>query len=212
MEALGLATSGAAVSWMTFPEELGVGEGVGFEASPPAVRVTTIDGVPKLELNDPEGDAGGLLATAVSAGTLLDDEADEVADGWPLDRNCERMLEASVGETVVVVVVLAELAVTVTVTVTSLGLPLDDDKEEVEVEEVLDDVVVVLSEPVMPPLTPAAFMRPRTVLSLVQSRDVPAARTLGMAKHCWVSGHLPFEVSNFPFTQVAMLPIRQAVS
>jgi hypothetical protein len=188
--ALGLAASGAAVSWMTFPEELVVEEGVGFEESPPAVRVTTIDGVPKLETDDPEGDAGVLLgfAARVSDGTLLD-EVDEVADGWPLDRNCERMLEASVGETVVVVVVLAEPAVTVTVTVTSLELPLvvdvEDEDEVVLDDVVLDDVVVLtLSEPVTPPLTPAAFIRATTVLSLVQSRDVPAARTLGMAKHC----------------------------
>jgi len=69
------------------------------------------------------------------------------------------MLEASFGETVVVVVVLAEFAVTVTVTVTPLGFPLDD------VEE--------LSEPVTPPLTPAAFIRATTLLSLVQSKDVP---------------------------------------
>jgi len=82
------------------------------------------------------------------------------------------MLDASLGETVVVVVVLTELAVTVTVTVTSLGFPV----LVVDVE-VLDDVVVLdeetLSEPVTPPLTPAAFIRETTVLSLVQSRDVP---------------------------------------
>jgi len=79
------------------------------------------------------------------------------------------MLEASLGETVVVVVVLTELAVTVTVTVTSLVLDVD--------VEVLDDVVVLdeetLSEPVTPPLTPAAFIKETTVLSLVQTRDVP---------------------------------------
>jgi metal-sulfur cluster biosynthetic enzyme len=86
------------------------------------------------------------------------------------------MLEASLGETVVVVVVLTELAVTVTVTVTSPGFPvLVDDVEDVE--EVLDDVVVLdeetLSEPVTPPLTPAAVIREVTVLSLEQTRDVP---------------------------------------
>lgn len=88
-------------------------------------------------------------------------------------RNWERMLEASLGETVVVVVVLTELAVTVTVTVTSLGFPVLVDVEDVE--NVPDDVVVLdeMSEPVTPPLTPAAFIKETTVLSLVQSRDVP---------------------------------------
>jgi len=55
--------------------------------------------------------------------------------------------------------------------------------EEVDVEVVLE-VVVLLSEPVMPPLTPAASISPRTVLSLVQITDVPGARISGMAKHC----------------------------
>lgn len=191
VEALGLATSGAAVSWMTFPEEVVVGEGVG---SPAAVRVTTVDGVLKLGFEEPEVDAGGVVlgfAAEVSAGRLVEDEDDddevEVADGWPLDRNCERIPEASLGETVVVVVALAELAVTVTVTVTALTAPLVVDVEDEvkpEVEEVPDDEVVPTSEPLTPPLTPAAFIRPTTVLSLVQSRDVPAARILGMAKHC----------------------------
>jgi len=81
------------------------------------------------------------------------------------------MLEASLGETVVVVVVLAELAVTVTVTVTPFGLLVLVDVEDVE--EVLDDVVVLGSEPVTPPLTLAPSIRETTVLSLVQSRDVP---------------------------------------
>lgn len=191
VEALGLATSGAAVSWMTFPEEVVVGEGVG---SPAAVRVTTVDGVLKLGFEEPEVDAGGVVlefAAEVSAGRLVEDKDDddevEVADGWPLDRNCERIPEASLGETVVVVVALAELAVTVTVTVTALTAPLVVDVEDEvkpEVEEVPDDEVVPTSEPLTPPLTPAAFIRPTTVLSLVQSRDVPAARILGMAKHC----------------------------
>lgn len=178
VEALGLATSGAAVSWMTFPEEVVVGEGVG---SPAAVRVTTVDGVLKLGFEEPEVDAGGVVlgfAAEVSAGRLVEDKDDddevEVADGWPLDRNCERIPEASLGETVVVVVALAELAVTVTVTVTALTAPLVVDVEDEvkpEVEEVPDDEVVPTSEPLTPPLTPAAFMRPTTVLSLVQSRD-----------------------------------------
>jgi hypothetical protein len=99
------------------------------------------------------------------------------------------MLEASLGETVVVVVVLAELAVTVTVTVTSLGFPLVVDvKDEVDREEVLDDeselVDVELSEPVTPPVTPEAFIMATTVLSLVQTIDVPGARRSGIAKHC----------------------------
>jgi len=68
----------------------------------------------------------------------------------------------------VVVTVLAEFAVTVTVTVTALGFP-------VVVEDVLDnlDNVEELSKPVTPPVTPAAFIRATTLLSLVQSRDVP---------------------------------------
>jgi len=197
VEALGFAPSGAAVSWMTRPEELVVGEGVGFDESPPAVRVTTMDGVPRLEFDDPEGDAGVLLGWAAGVSAPVEDEVEddevEVAGGWPSVRNFERMLEASLGDTVVVVVVLAEFAVTVIVTVTAPGLsllllrPLVVDVE-VDVEEVLDDVVVLveptLSAPVMPPLTPAAFIRPITVVSLVHSRDVPGARISGMAKHC----------------------------
>lgn len=73
VEALGLATSGAAVSWTTLLEEveLEVGEGVGFVGSPAAVRLTM-----------PAGEAGGTLfglATGVSAGTL--EEVVEVAGG-----------------------------------------------------------------------------------------------------------------------------------
>jgi hypothetical protein len=197
----------------------GEGVGLGFAASPAAVRVTVDGG-----LDDPDREVGeGLFGSA----TGVSNEADEdvaVGGGWAPDRNCERMPEASLGETVVVVVVLAELAVTVTVTVTALGLSLlvelevedevdveEVDVEEVDVEEVLE-VVVPLSEPVMPPLTPAALISPRTVLSVVQTIDVPGARISGMAKHCWVSGHIPFDVSNFPFTHVAMLPLRHAVS
>lgn len=105
-----LSLAGAAVSWMTPPDELVVGEGVGFEA---AVRVTTTDGVPKFE-----GVAGVLLGSAAGVSALERDDDVEVAGGWPSLRNLERIPEASLGETVVVVVVLAELAVTVTVTVT----------------------------------------------------------------------------------------------
>jgi len=170
---------------MTFPVGLVVEEGVGFGESLPSagVRVTRIDG---LELETSEiDDAGGRLpasgfGVALNTGEL---EEVEVAGGCPSLRNLERMLEASLGKTVVVVVELTELANTVTVTVlTPLGL--DDD----DVEEVLNDVVVLVdkpsSEPVMPPETPAALIRLRTVLSLVQSKDVPGARRSGMAKHC----------------------------
>lgn len=48
------------------PEEVVVGEGVGFVGSPAAVRLTMADGVPE----------GGMLpgaATGVSAGTLEED-------------------------------------------------------------------------------------------------------------------------------------------
>jgi len=146
------------VSWIGFGE----GVGLGPAASPAAVRVT--GGV---ELDDPDRDVGGvLLGFAAGVRDETDDDDNDVAVGWELDRNCERMLEASLGETVVVVVtvVLVELAVTVTVTVTALGLLLVVEVEdEVDVKEVLE-VVVPLSEPVMPPLTPAALISPRTVL------------------------------------------------
>jgi len=169
-------------------------EGVGLVASPPGVRRMTV-GVPELETDDPEGDAGGVLpgsAAGVSSG--IDEDEVEVAGGWPSTMNFERMLEASLGETVVVVVVLKELANTVTVTVrsggsssSSFGLPVFTVDNEVVVElddGMLDDGVVELSEPAIPPLTPAALIRPITVLSLVQTRDVPEARISGMAKHC----------------------------
>jgi hypothetical protein len=70
VEALGLATSGAAVSWMTLPDEVVVGEGVGFVASPAAVRDTMVDEVPD------ELEAGGMLfgsVAGVSAGALEED-------------------------------------------------------------------------------------------------------------------------------------------
>lgn len=191
----GLGTSGIAVSWMTLAGGLVSveGEGVGIVGSPPGVRRMT-DRVPELETDDSEGDAGGVLpgsAAGVSPGT----DEDEVEDGggWLLASSFEIMLEASLGERVVVVVVLTELANTVTVTVrcsggsSSFGLPVFTVDNEVVVElddGMLDDGEVELSEPAMPPLTPAAFIRPITVLSLVQTRDVPEARTSGMAKHC----------------------------
>lgn len=160
----GLGAPGAAVSWTTFPEELV--EGVGFVASPAGVRVTTVPPP------DPE-----LLGSGVGVNPGMLEEV-EVAGGWSSVRT-ERMLTASLGEIVVVVVVLTELANMVTVTVTwlgsLLGFPVDDVEYDVDVEDVLNDEVVVvevsLSEPVMPPLTPAAFIRARTVLSVVQSRD-----------------------------------------
>jgi len=181
---------------------LGEGAGVGFPfgESPPAVRVTTVDGVLRLGF-ELEGDAGGVLlgwAAGVSEGKVeveVDDDDNEVGGGWPSVRNFERMLEASLGETVVVVVELTELPVTVTVTVTWLGLPfvenVEVDEVELDVEELLDNgvVLVELSSPVMPPLTPAACIRPRTVLSLVQRRTVPGARTFGTAKHWRLCGH-----------------------
>jgi len=172
---------------------LAFGEGEGGVESPPAARGMA-DGVPELEIDDPESDAGGvLLDSAAGVGPEV-----EVGGGWPSVRNLLRMLEASLGETVVVVVELRGLANTVTVTVlgSSFGLPLLDGDNEVDVDvldDVLDDVVelfgpsIDLSEPVMPPLPPAAVIRPRTVFSLVQSRDVPGARMLGMAKHSWLS-------------------------
>jgi hypothetical protein len=153
--------------------------------------VTT--GGSELETDELGIDAGGVLlgsAAGVSPGV-------ELEGVWPSVRNLLRMLEASLGVIVVVVVVLRALANTVTVTVSgvgsSLGLP---DRNGVVVEDVLDDVVVVellepaglpsveLSEPVMPPVPPAAVIRPRAVLSLVQSRAAPGALRLGMAKHC----------------------------
>jgi len=118
VEALGLDISGAAVSWMTIPELV---EGVGFVESPAGVRVTMIDG---------EGDELFGFSVEVKLGTL-----EEVVAGG-CSRNFERMLIASLGETVVVVVVLTELASIVTVTVTGvgpLGLPVDDVEDDVDV-------------------------------------------------------------------------------
>jgi len=72
VEELGPAAPGAAVSWMTLPEEV-VGEGVGFVESPAAVRLTTVAGVPEFEF-----DAAGTLsgfAAGVRAGTLEEDVA-----------------------------------------------------------------------------------------------------------------------------------------
>jgi hypothetical protein len=160
------------------------GVGVGLVESPEAVRRRF--GVIVLE---PEGD-GVLLGSA--AGVNKTRLEVELAGGWLSDRNPPRMLAATLGETVVVVVVLrGGLANTVTVTVTGsslpLGLPVLKLEVEVDVEEEFEDValgLVELFEPGMPGLPPEAFIRPITVLSLVQSRDVPGARRSGMAKHC----------------------------
>jgi len=120
------------------------------------------------------------------------------------------------------------MANSVTVTVTTAGLlplsgleiplaVLDVDDEvavdEVAVDEVaVDEVLVELSpEPVTPPSTPAAVSKPRTFLSVVQMRDVPAVWMLGMAKHSRPAGHCS-EVWNLPDTHFAMLPLTQAVS
>jgi hypothetical protein len=201
VEVAELDASGAAVSWTTRAAPLVLGEGVGVLAALPAAVRVTFDGAP---LDDPVVEEGVLPGSAAGVSDEADDDEVAVVGGLLLDRNCERMLEASLGETVVVVVVLAALAVTVTVTVTALELTLvvevedEDDveeevdveeEEEVEVEEVEDveeelEVVVPLSEPVMPPLTPAASINPRTLLSLVQITDVPGVRISGMAKHC----------------------------
>jgi hypothetical protein len=151
------------------------GVGVGLVESPEAVRRRF--GVIVLE---PEGD-GVLLGSA--AGVNKTRLEVELAGGWLSDRNPPRMLAATLGETVVVVVVLrAELANTVTVTVTGSSLPLGlpvlklelEVEVEVEVEEEFEDValgLVELFEPGMPPFPLEAFIRPMTVLSLVQSRD-----------------------------------------
>jgi hypothetical protein len=165
----------------------GVGEGAGFLASPRAER---------RRMGDPEGDAGGVLfgsATGVKSGGL----EVELAGGWSVVRNFWRMLEASLGESVVVVVELRELANSVTVTVSGLvssfGL---ESGNEVGVQGVLDDVVLEPvspaspslgsegSEPVMPPSTPQDFIEAMTDFSLEHSRSVPGARIFGRAKHC----------------------------
>jgi len=68
------------------------------------------------------------------------------------------------------------------------------------------------SEPVIPPDAPAASMRERAFFSLVQVIIVPSVLTDGSAKHCWVGGQRPCEVSNCPFTQEAMAPWIHVVS
>lgn len=67
-------------------------------------------------------------------------------------------------------------------------------------------------EPVASPVAPAALMRERALFSLVQAIVVPFELTDGSAKHCWVAGQRPFEVSNCPFTQEAMAPWTHVVS
>jgi len=68
------------------------------------------------------------------------------------------------------------------------------------------------SEPVTPPVAPAASMIERAFFSLVQVIVVPFELTDGSAKHCWVAGQPPCEVSNCPFTQEAMAPWTHVVS
>jgi hypothetical protein len=90
----------------------------------------------------------------------------------------------------------------------------DEVDDEVVVEEVDNDVEPVsveLSEPVMPPSTPAAVSRPRTFLSVVQTRVVPGVWMLGMARHSRPFGHCS-EVTKLGTTHFAMLPPMQAVS
>jgi hypothetical protein len=79
----------------------------------------------------------------------------------------------------------------------------DADEELVELSD---------SEPVIPPVAPAASIKERALFSLVQAIIVPLEVTDGSAKHCWVAGQLPCEVSNCPFTQVAMAPWTHVVS
>jgi len=67
-------------------------------------------------------------------------------------------------------------------------------------------------EPVTSPVAPAALMRESALFSLVQAIVVPFELTDGSAKHCWVGGQRPFEVSNCPFTQEAMAPWTHVVS
>lgn len=69
-----------------------------------------------------------------------------------------------------------------------------------------------LPEPVMPPVAPEALMRDWALFLLVQARIVPFDLTDGSAKHRWVAAQRPFEVSNWPFTQVAMAFLTHVVS
>jgi hypothetical protein len=222
--ALGLGSSVAATNNWIDPEglvvgvEVGVGVGFGTSPPPPAGVRTTIDTVLELVTDDAEGDGvlfGRPPAAVLNGLTLEDDDA----GGWSSVRNFSRMLLASLGEIVVVVVVLMGVANTVTVTVvgssspslSSSGVPvlfpgLDPDNGVGEGEEEIS------SEPVMPPSTPEDSIRRRTLLSVVQSSCVPGARTSGMAKHSWVRRQAPCDVSNLPFTHVAMSPSIQAVS
>jgi len=167
------------------------------------------------------GEADAVVVLVLTAEVVVsemeveeDEVVDEVADcvGSPEFRNLESILEASLGETVVVVVEAAEGA-TVTVTVTiwadevivlEADVVVDEDEVEedvpdvdvvvvVELEEEVSDVDVALavelepeataSSPVIPPVTPAALIRARTLLSLLHIRAVPSPRTSGIAKH-----------------------------
>jgi len=99
----------------------------------------------------------------------------------------------------------------------ALGIPLRlvvlevDDEVVEEVDNDVELVSVELPEPVMPPSTPAAVSKPRTFLSVVQTRDVPGVWMLGMARHSRPFGHCS-EVTKLGTTHFAMLPPMQAVS
>jgi len=84
---------------------------------------------------------------------------------------------------------------------------------DVTVEEADEELIELPDpEPVIPPVAPAALMTERAFFSPVQAIVVPFELTDGSAKHCWVAGQLPCEVSNCPFTQEAMAPWTQVVS
>jgi hypothetical protein len=68
------------------------------------------------------------------------------------------------------------------------------------------------SDPVIPPVAPAAAIIERALFSLVQAIIVPFEVIDGSAKHCWVAGQLTCDVSNCPFTQEAMAPWIHVVS
>jgi len=180
---LGVGSS-PAISWITVPEVVdvvGVGVGLG-TSSPAAVRIM---GDTVLELD------GKLFS--LNEGILEEDEA----GGWPSVRKFLRMLLASLGDIVVVVVVVRGLANTVTVTVAGSSTPPSSGPDpdngvgegDTSDDDVLDDTGRDVgkeersSEPVMPPSTPAASIRRRTLFSVVQSSCVPGARISGMAKH-----------------------------
>jgi len=80
--------------------------------------------------------------------------------------------------------------------------PVDVAVPEVTVEEVVplnvEDVDAGFielpdpeSDPVIPPVAPAAPMRERAFLSLVQAIVVPLELSDGSAKQCWLAGQPP---------------------